>query len=74
MDKKIVNLMGEIDNTLSFVEEVDVLKDKLKRFTDTIQKILETITACSSSVEDYLDANAAGICPINAYLNVLTVL
>ena len=65
--------MTDIDDILSFVEDVDVLKDKLKGFVDVIQKILETITACSSSIKDYLEANAASMCSNNVYSKALTV-
>ena len=40
MDKKIIDLMMDIDDILSFVEDVDVHKDKLKGFVDVIQQIL----------------------------------
>ena len=64
MDKDIVNLIESIDVTLSLVEDVDVLKDKLKRFVDTIQQILETVHECASLIKKYLEANVAGTNPM----------
>ena len=61
MDKKITELIVDIDDVLSFVEDVEVLKDKLKHFLDTIQQILETIIACSSLIREYLDAGVVGM-------------
>ena len=61
MDKDIVDLVGDMDDILSFVEDVDALKDKLKRFTDTIQQILETIVACGSLIRGYLGAGIVGM-------------
>ena len=61
MDKKIIELIADIDDILSFVKDVDVLKDKLKHFLDTIQQILETIIVCSSLIREYLDAGAISI-------------
>ena len=61
MDKDIADLVGDIDDILSFVEDVDVLKDKLKRFTSTIEQILSTIDSCCSWVKRYLENNTAGM-------------
>ena len=61
VDKDIVELVGNMDDVLSFVEDVDVLKDKLKRFTSTIEQILLTIDSCCSWVKKYLEANTPGM-------------
>ena len=71
MDKKIIELIADIDDILSFVEDMDVLKDKLKHFLDTIQQILQTITSCSSLIREYLDAGAIGMRSNNVFLNIL---
>ena len=71
MDKKIIELIIDVDDILSFVEDVDVLKDKLNHFLDTIQQLLETITACSSLIREYLDAGAIGMRSNNVCLNIL---
>ena len=61
VDKDIAELVGEMDDILSFVEDVDVLKDKLKRFTSTIEQILLTIDSCCSWVKKYLETNTPGM-------------
>ena len=71
MDKEIVGLIVVIDDILSFVEDVDVLKDKLKHFTDTLEQILTTITTCGTCIERYLKANVAGISSDNTHLIIL---
>ena len=71
MDKKITELIVDIDDVLSFVEDVEVLKDKLKHFLDTIQQILETIIVCSSLIREYLDAGVVGMRSNGVFLNIL---
>ena len=73
MDKDIVDLVGDMDDILSFVEDVDVLKDKLKRFTSTIEEILLTIDKCCSWIKKFLETNAAGMSPGILYTDVLTI-
>ena len=72
MDKDIVDLVGDMDDILSFVEDVDGLKDKLKRFTSTIEQILLTINKCCAWMKKYLDTNAAGTYPDKDNLDILT--
>ena len=67
-----MDLVGDIDDILSFVEDVDVLKDKLKRFTSTIEQILLTINKCCAWMKKYLDTNAAGTYPDKVNLDILT--
>ena len=61
VDKDIIELVGDMDDILSFVEDVDGLKDKLKRFTSTIEQILLTIDSCCSWVKEYLKTNTPGM-------------
>ena len=61
VDKDIAELVGEMDDILSFVEDVDVLKDKLKQFMSTIEQILLTIDLCCSWVKKYLETNTPGM-------------
>ena len=56
-----MDLVGDMDDILSFVEDVDVLKDKLKRFTSTIEQVLLTIDSCCSWVKKYLETNTRGM-------------
>ena len=72
MDKDIVDLVGDMDDILSFVEDVDGLKDKLKRFTSTIEQILLTINKCCAWMKKYLDTNAAGTYLDKVNLDILT--
>ena len=72
MDKDIVDLVGDMDDILSFVEDVDGLKDKLKRFTSTIEQILLTINKCCAWMKKYLDTNAAGTYQDKVNLDILT--
>ena len=58
-----MDLVGDIDDILSFVEDVDVLKYKLRRFASTTEQILLTIDTCSSWMKKYLEANLAGNAP-----------
>ena len=61
VDKDIIELVGDMDDVLSFVEDVDVLKDKLTSFTSTIEQILLTIDSCCSWVKKYLETNTPGM-------------
>ena len=61
VDKDIVELVGDMDDVLLFVEDVDVLKDKLKRLTSTIEQILLTIDSCCSWVKRCLETNTPGM-------------
>ena len=72
MDKDIVDLIGDIDDILSFVEDVDGLENKLKRFADTIEQVLLAIHSCCSWVKKYLGANTAGVDPGGVHSNILT--
>ena len=67
-----MDLVGDMDDILSFVEDVDGLKDKLKRFTSTIEQILLTINKCCAWMKKYLDTNAAGTYPDKVNLDILT--
>ena len=66
-----MDLVGDMDDILSFVEDVDRLKDNLKRFTSTIEQILLTINKCCSSMKKYLEANLAGMRLDAIYSNIL---
>ena len=72
MDKDIADLVKAIDDILSFVKDVSVLKDKLERFGSTIEQILLTIDKCCSWIKKYLDTSTAGTCLDEVYLDILT--
>ena len=67
-----MDLVGDMDDILSFVEDVDGLKDKLKRFTSTIEQILLTIDKCCSLMKKYLEADLAGMRLDVIHSNILT--
>ena len=67
MDKDIADLVKAIDDILSFVKDVSVLKDKLERFGSTIEQILLTIDKCCSWMKKYLETNTAGTYPDEVY-------
>ena len=52
--------MRSMDDILSFVEDAERLKDKLKRFVDIIQQVLITIEECCTWIGKYLETNVAG--------------
>ena len=62
MDKGIVALVEKMNNVLSFAEEADTLRNKLTSLTDTIQNILATIKACSTSIHEYLESGTIRMC------------
>ena len=61
MEKDILRLIRDMDKSLSFVEDIDILKDKLKRFTETIQNVLSIIHDCAVVIRDYLDSDTIGM-------------
>lgn len=61
MDEGVAQLVEIMNETISFVEDLEVLKDKLKHFADTIQEVLILIQACSLSIRTYLDASDTGM-------------
>ena len=72
MDAEIVDLIEDINAILSFVEDVNVLKDKLKQFEDTIRQVLDVIRGCCCWIIKYLEADIAGMKPDEIRSNILT--
>ena len=60
MENDIEDLVGQMNSILSFVEDTEVLKEKLKHFSDSIQFILQLIKECSESIHSYLSTRAVG--------------
>ena len=56
-----MNLVGKMNGTLLFVEDVEVLETKLKNFTDTIESVLKEIEECSELIRGYMSANTPGM-------------
>ena len=61
MDEEIKELVEEMDNALTFVQDVELLRNKLERFTELIEQVLQVIKECSESINKYLDSNKAGV-------------
>ena len=60
VENDIKELVGQMNNILSFVEDTEVLKEKLNHFSDSIQSILQTIKECSENIHSYLSARSIG--------------
>ena len=60
MDEEITELVEELDNALTFVQDVELLRNKLERFTELIEQVLQVIKECSKSINKYLDSNKPG--------------
>jgi len=60
VENDIKDLVGQMNSILSFVEDAEVLKEKLKHFSDSIQSILQMIKECSESIHNYLSAGTFG--------------
>jgi len=60
MDKGIIALVEQMNSVLLFVEDVEILKDKLKHFCDTIEQALRTIEQSCTWIRSYLTSNTAG--------------
>ena len=56
----IVDLVRQMNNILSFVEDTEVLKTKLKTFNNCVRSILMTIEDCSQSIHSYLSTGIIG--------------
>ena len=57
MDEEITELVEELDNALAFVQDVELLRNKLEQFTELIEQVLQVIKECSESINKYLDSN-----------------
>ena len=55
-----MDLVRQMSNILSFVEDTEVLKAKLKNFNDCVRSILKTIEDCSQSIHSYLSTGIIG--------------
>ena len=56
-----MSLVERMNGTLSFVEDVEMLKIKLKNFTNTIELALQEIEECSGFIRSYMSANTTGM-------------
>ena len=60
MDKGVVELVGIMNDVLSFVEDTDILKEKLQTFLNTVGEALLTIDECNMVIQKYLSNSTAG--------------
>ena len=61
MDKDVANLIKIMRDTLSFVDNTDTLKEKLKYFLSTVGEAVRTVEECVGSIRKYIDASALGM-------------
>ena len=59
VDKDIIDLVGQMNNILSFVEHTEGLKAKMENSAKCIQSVLQTIEDCSKKIRVCLGARTA---------------
>ena len=65
MDSQVIKVFVSVDHVLSFVEDVDKLKDKSHRFFNLIEESLRIIESCGEFVLGYLHGGSKGIISID---------
>ena len=60
MDSDVTDLFISMDHALSFVENVEKLKEKQQWFLDLIHECLVTIEECGSFILKYFGRNIIG--------------
>ena len=68
----MLDLLAQIDQTLSFVESVKTSQEKLQSFEDTISKVPPVIGACCQFVENYVLGHSSGIGTIHLLAELYT--
>ena len=61
MDKDVAHLIKLMRNALSFVDNSDTLRVKLKYFLGTVEEVISTTQECTESIRKYIDANTLGM-------------
>lgn len=59
VEKDIVDIVEQMNDTLSFVEEANMLKERVEKLTKPIQSALEKIKECSELIHTYMKAGTA---------------
>ena len=54
LHENILDLFAQMEQTLSFVEDVNVTSDRLKHLEGTIIEVLTVIKECCQFVEEYI--------------------
>ena len=65
MDSAVIGVFVAIDRVLSFVEDVEKLKDKQHRFFDLIEESLRIIEDCGQFIFKYLRGSGKGTTLMN---------
>ena len=73
MDAEVIKVFVSIDHILSFVEDVDKLKDKSRRFFNLIEESLHIIESCGKFILGYLHSSTKGTVFIDRVQFLLTV-
>ena len=60
MDSEVIKVFVSIDHILSFVEDVDKLKDKSQSFSKLIEESLHIIENCGGFILEYLHRGKRG--------------
>ena len=58
--RSVLDLLAQVDQTLGFVESVNISPDKLSRFEDTISKVPSIIGGCCQFMETYILRQSSG--------------
>ena len=61
MDTDILGLIQAMDKSLSFVEDINIIEDKLERFKGTIENVLSIIHQGTATIQNYLSASIMGM-------------
>ena len=59
-DGKLLGLVGTMDDTFSFVEDLDGLPNKIARLEDIITRILQQTAECALFIREYVRQSFAG--------------
>ena len=60
MDAEVIKVFVSIDHVLSFVEDIDELKDGQRRFFSLIEETLRIIQDCGKFILEYLHGSTGG--------------
>ena len=59
-DGKLLGLVGTMNDTFSFVEDLDELPNKIARLEDIITRILQQTAECALFIREYVRQSFAG--------------
>lgn len=73
MDSGVIRVFVSMDHVLSFVEDIDKLKDREQRFFNLIEESIRVIGDCGSFILSYLSGTSRGTNLINRVRHLLTL-